>query len=68
MGNGSFRNKSREGSCVLVHSLISSTPRQDLKAFNGNLIFEGSFIEIESFNLLVVSIYRIPGNNITKLF
>lgn len=65
---GFFRNVSRGGSCILVHNSLSCKIRSDLAVLNVEMIFEGSYIEIESLNLVVISIYRIPGSDITKSF
>lgn len=52
-----FRSSARGGSCILVHEpIIDFTVRCDLKRFNEELIFEGSYVEIESLNLLIVSL------------
>lgn len=66
--DGYFRDNSRGGSCILVDKSLSATPRQDIKSLNEDFVFESSSIEIKSLNLIVVSIYRTPGNDISKLF
>lgn len=62
LADGFFRESSRGGSCILLHNSIQNyLVRQDLKCFNEELNFEGSFIEITSLKLVIVSIYRSPS-------
>jgi hypothetical protein len=66
--DGYFRTVSKGGSCILVHDSLASKVRSDLKNFNAELNFEGSFVEVLSYNLIIISLYRIPGTIVTKVF
>lgn len=61
-------HQSRGGSCLLVNKDLSYKVREDLKIMNEMFNFESSCIEIKNWNSIFISIYRIPGNEIDKVF
>lgn len=56
------------GSCILINETYKFNMRHDLKIFNEDMVFEGSFVEVLDFDLLVISIYTIPNYNIKHRF
>lgn len=66
--DGFFRTTSHGGSCILVKENIQVKNRPDLGFLNEELIFEGSFVEIEAWKCIIISIYRTPGIQITANF
>lgn len=68
LADGYFRLNSDGGSCILVHNSLQCFVRSDLLNFNEDYSFEGSYIEVQALNLVVISIYRIPGCKISKVF
>lgn len=67
LADGYFRETSRGGSCILIHESLSCTVRSDLKMYNLELTFEGSYVEVSDLNLIIISIYRVPDSSI-KVF
>lgn len=61
-------HNARGGSCLLIKSNIKFKIRNDLKILNVPNAFEGSFIEVPEHNSIYVSIYRVPGPEISKIF
>lgn len=60
----------RGGTALLVRSSAgyNVTPRNDLKTYNQDSVFEASIIEIENMNSLFVSLYRVPYYGTYKPF
>lgn len=64
------RNKSHGGSCILLHSDISYETRDCFNYLNEECVFESCCVEIMDVpvNVIVISIYRIPGRQTAELF
>lgn len=64
------RNKSHGGSCILLHSDIRYETRDCFNYLNEECVFESCCVEIMDVpvNVIVISIYRIPGRQTAELF
>jgi hypothetical protein len=61
-------NKIRGGSAILLSQEIKFKVREDLKYLNEENSFECSFVEVNEWNTLFISIYRIPNIDIDRVF